>query len=58
MDASPPNVRVQPQPPERDVACNDDVRVFIIGQLSRAAVVKYFRLDARLFGRQDACRHA
>ena len=38
MDASPPNVRTQPQPPERDVARNDDVRVFIIGQLPRAVV--------------------
>src|SRR2546422_1607827 len=58
MDASPPNVRVQPQPPERYVACKDDVQVFIISQLPRAAVVKYFRQDARLFGRQEACHEA
>jgi len=36
---APSNVRTQPQPPERDVACNDDVRVSIIGQLPGAAAV-------------------
>jgi len=34
-----PNVRTQPQPPERDVACNNDVRVSMIGQLPGAAAV-------------------
>jgi len=35
----PPNEKGQAQPPEADVACNDDVRVFIVGQLPGAAAV-------------------
>jgi len=34
-----PNDSCQAQPPERDVACKDDVRVSTIGQLPGAAAV-------------------